>query len=176
MAAVRPAVFLDRDGTLNVPAAPGEYLSDPGELRLLHGAAEAVALLRGAGYVCVVVSNQRGVALAKMSQAQLDAVDARLRELVDVERSYYCTHGLEDGCDCRKPCPGLLLRAEAELQLDLSRSWMIGDSDTDCEAGRRAGCRTVKVKPIDGMLLAAASEIVAAGGPTVLTPASEVLT
>lgn len=176
MAAVNPAVFLDRDGTLNVPAAAGEYVSDPGELRLLDGAAEAVTRLRRAGYVCVVVSNQRGVSLAKMSQAQLDAVDTRLRELVDIDRSYYCTHGLEDGCECRKPHPGLLLRAGAELQLDLSRSWMIGDSDTDCEAGRRAGCRTVKVKPTDGMLLAAATEIAAGRVPPTLSPTSEVLT
>lgn len=176
MAAVRPAAFLDRDGTLNVPAAPGEYVSDPGDLRLLDGAAEAVALLRSAGYACVVVSNQRGVSLAKMSQAQLAAVDARLHELIVLDRSYYCTHGLEDGCHCRKPRPGLLLRAGAELELDLARSWMIGDSDTDCEAGRRAGCRTVKVKPTDGALLDAATEIVAGAVPTVLNPPSEVLT
>jgi D-glycero-D-manno-heptose 1,7-bisphosphate phosphatase len=173
VAALRPAVFLDRDGTLNVPAAPGEYVSDPHELRLLDGAAEAVALLRRAGYACVIVSNQRGVSLAKMSQAQLDAVDTRLRELVQIDGSYYCTHGLEDGCDCRKPRPGLLLGAAAELALDLSRSWMIGDSETDCEAGRRAGCRTVKVKPADGTLLAVATEIVASVVPTVPTPTSE---
>jgi D-glycero-D-manno-heptose 1,7-bisphosphate phosphatase len=174
VAAVRPAVFLDRDGTLNVPAAPGEYVSDPSDLRLLDGAAEAVALLRRAGYACIVVSNQRGVSLAKMSDAQLAAVDARLLELVEIDRSYYCTHGLDDGCDCRKPRPGLLLRAGAELKLDLSRSWMIGDSDTDCEAGRRAGCRTVKVKPTDGTLLAVATEIVAGAVPTVPITTSEV--
>lgn len=175
MAAVRPAAFLDRDGTLNVPAAPGEYVSDPGELRLLDGAAAGVALLRRAGYACVVVSNQRGVSLAKMTDAQLGAVDARLHELVQIDRSYYCTHGLEEGCDCRKPRPGLLLRAAAELELDLARSWMIGDSDSDCEAGRRAGCRTVKVKPTDGTLLAAAREIVARAVPTVPTHSSEVI-
>jgi D-glycero-D-manno-heptose 1,7-bisphosphate phosphatase len=152
-------VFLDRDGTLNRPPAVGEYVRDPSELQLLAGAAEAVALLRQAGYVCVVVSNQRGVALGLMTEQQLDAVDARLRELVDVERSFYCTHGLEEGCACRKPGTGLLTRAAAELGLDLTRSWMIGDSEGDCEAGRQAGCRTLKVEPVDGALLAAAGEI-----------------
>jgi histidinol-phosphate phosphatase family protein len=158
---VRAAVFLDRDGTLNRPPAVGEYLRDPGELQLLAGAAEAVALLRRAGYVCVVVSNQRGVALGLMSEQQLAAVDARLHELVDLDRSYYCIHGLEDGCECRKPRPGLLIRAAEDLHLDLARSWMIGDSDIDGEAGRRAGCRTLKVEPVDGALLTAAGTIAA---------------
>lgn len=161
MAALRPAVFLDRDGTLNRPAAPGEYVEDADQLELLAGADDAVSLLREAGYVCIVVSNQRGVALAKMTAGQLAAVDARLRELVDIDGSYYCTHGLDERCACRKPAAGLLIRASAEHGLDLSRSWMIGDRDSDCEAGRRAGCRTVMVAPRDGALLAAAKDIAA---------------
>jgi D-glycero-D-manno-heptose 1,7-bisphosphate phosphatase len=170
VAALRPAVFLDRDGTLNRPAAPGEYVEDADQLELLAGAADAVSLLREAGYLCVVVSNQRGVALAKMTQRQLTAVDARLRELVDIDGAYYCTHGLEERCPCRKPQAGLLLRASAELDLDLTRSWMIGDRDSDCEAGRRAGCRTVKVAPCDGALLAAAQAIAASTQKPEVTP------
>ncbi|HLH65919.1 MAG TPA: HAD family hydrolase [Solirubrobacteraceae bacterium] len=153
------AVFLDRDGTLNHPAAPGDYITEPRGLRLFDGAAQAVALLRSLGYLCVVVSNQRGVSLGLMSAQGLRAVDDRLRELAAVDASYYCTHGLAERCACRKPRAGLLVRASAELDIDLSRSWMVGDRQSDCEAGRRVGCRTVLVAPRDGALLAAAHRI-----------------
>ena len=161
MAAMRPAVFLDRDGTLNRAAGPGAYVCAAGELELLGGVAAAVEHLRRAGYLCLVVSNQRGVALGRMSEGDLGAVDARLRELVRLDGAYYCTHGLDEACDCRKPEPGLILRAARELDVDLSSSWMVGDSATDVEAGRRAGCRTLRVRPVDGALLAAAQTILA---------------
>jgi D-glycero-D-manno-heptose 1,7-bisphosphate phosphatase len=159
MAELSSAVFLDRDGTLNRPADPGEYVCHPGALELLDGVADAVGLLRAAGYVCVVVSNQRGVGLGKMSEQQLTAVDDRLHELVDIDASYYCTHDLEQHCPCRKPRAGLLMRAASELKIDLARSWMIGDSDTDVAAGRSAGCRTIKVASADWALLDAARAI-----------------
>ena len=160
------AVFLDRDGTLNRAALPGEYVQAAYEVELLDGAAAAVALLARAGYLCVVVSNQRGVALGQMSGEDLHAVDARLRDLVakggaELSATYYCIHGLDDGCDCRKPKPGLLTRAARELGIELSASWMVGDSSTDVEAGARAGCRTLRVRPVDGALLAAAQTILA---------------
>jgi D-glycero-D-manno-heptose 1,7-bisphosphate phosphatase len=159
VATLSRAVFLDRDGTLNRPAAPGEYVSDPQALELLGGAAEAVQLLRAAGFACVVVSNQRGVALGKMTEQQLSAVDQRLHELVDLDASYYCTHDLETACACRKPSPGLLVQAASELNLDLARSWMVGDSDTDVEAALEAGCRPIKVPAANWALLAAARAI-----------------
>jgi D-glycero-D-manno-heptose 1,7-bisphosphate phosphatase len=164
VAALRPAVFLDRDGTLNRPARPGDYISQPAELTLLDGVCDAVSLLRERDYVLVVASNQRGVSLGVMTAEQLQAVDARLHELVELDASYYCTHGHEDRCDCRKPEAGLLTRAAAELELDLKRSWMVGDNDTDIEAGHRAGCQTIKVAPRDGALLEAARRIALTGG------------
>jgi histidinol-phosphate phosphatase family protein len=93
-------------------------------------------------------------------------VDTRLRDLVAkggaaLDATYYCTHGLDDGCDCRKPAPGLLLRAARELDIELGASWMVGDSATDVEAGAHAGCRTLRVRPVDGALLAAAQTILA---------------
>ncbi len=162
MAALRPAVFLDRDGTLNRPAAPGDYIRTPDRLELFAGAAHAVGLLRRAGYACVVVSNQRGVALGLMTEQDLDAVDARLHQLAGgLEASYYCTHAIGDECDCRKPEPGLLLRAAEELGLDLPASWVVGDSAGDEAAGLAAGCRTLRLQPTDFALLHAVQTILA---------------
>ncbi|HET8673171.1 MAG TPA: HAD family hydrolase [Thermoleophilaceae bacterium] len=162
MAVLRPAVFLDRDGTLNRPALPGDYVRTPDELELLAGAAHAVGMLQRAGYACVVVSNQRGVALGLMTEQDLDAVDARLRELTGgLDASYYCTHAIGAECDCRKPEPGLLLRAARELGLDLSASWIVGDSAADVGAGLAAGCRALRVQPVDFALLHAVQTILA---------------
>jgi D-glycero-D-manno-heptose 1,7-bisphosphate phosphatase len=163
MRLARRAVFLDRDGTINRPPDAGDQLRAAYEVELLAGAATAVAMFARAGYLCVVVSNQP---VGETTDEDLAAVDARLRDLVaaggaELNATYYCTHGPDDGCDCRKPEPGLLLRAARELEIDLSASWTVGDSQTDVEAGARAGCRTLRVRPVDGALLAAAQTILA---------------
>jgi D-glycero-D-manno-heptose 1,7-bisphosphate phosphatase len=159
MAGLRKAAFLDRDGTLNQPPAAGQYITDPDDLCLLDGVVDAVDELRQEGYACVVVSNQRGVALGHLSESDLAAIDSRLRKLVALDGAYYCTHHLDARCGCRKPEPGLLIRAAEELELDLTTSLMIGDSDSDLEAGRRAGCISLKVASEDGALLAAVHSI-----------------
>jgi D-glycero-D-manno-heptose 1,7-bisphosphate phosphatase len=162
VAMLTPAVFLDRDGTLNRAAAPGDYVRSAEDVELLAGAAHAVGMLRRAGYLCVIVSNQRGVALGLMTEDDLAAVDARVEELIGgIDASYYCTHAIGDECDCRKPEPGLLLRAAEELGIDLEQSWMVGDAVTDEDAGRAAGCRTLRVQPVDLALLDAAQTILA---------------
>ncbi len=160
--ALTPAVFLDRDGTLIRPPAAGEYIRTPAQVELLRGAAHAVGMMRRAGYLCVVASNQRGVALGLMTEDDLAAVDLRVRALIGgFDASYYCVHSIGAECDCRKPEPGLLLRAAEELGIELSASWMIGDQTTDLEAGAAAGCRTLQVQPHDFSLLDAAHGIVA---------------
>jgi D-glycero-D-manno-heptose 1,7-bisphosphate phosphatase len=150
----RPAVFLDKDGTLieDVP-----YCVDPHKLRLLPGALEGLGRLQTAGYQLLVVSNQSGVAHGYFAEAALAAVEARLRALlgaagIELAGFYYCPHHPAGrvkqyafDCDCRKPAPGLLLRAARELGLELARSWMIGDILHDVEAGHRAGCRAVLI-------------------------------
>ncbi len=152
-AAVR-AVFLDKDGTL-VEDEP--YNVDPGRIRLMPGAADGLRALHAAGYRLVVVSNQSGVARGFFPEAALGAVEQRLSELlaevgVPLAGFYYCPHhpagtvpayALE--CPCRKPRPGLVLRAARELEIGRGRSWMVGDILDDVEAGRRAGCRTILV-------------------------------
>jgi D-glycero-D-manno-heptose 1,7-bisphosphate phosphatase len=149
---IRPAVFIDKDGTL-VEDVP--YNVDPARIALAPGAGEALRRLQAAGYALVVVSNQSGVARGYFPESALAAVEARIRELLAAEGAgidafLYCPH-LPDGavaayavrCGCRKPAPGLQLRAAEKLELDLPASWMVGDILDDVEAGNRAGCRTV---------------------------------
>jgi D-glycero-D-manno-heptose 1,7-bisphosphate phosphatase len=146
-ASKRRAAFLDRDGTLNEPPGEQRYVTRIEDFRVLADAVAGMRRLAECGYILVVASNQRGVARGLVGPDLLRATeDALQRELAPhsarIEAFYYCPHEIEESCDCRKPKPGLLLRAALELDLDLSRSWMIGDSATDVEAGRAAGCRT----------------------------------
>jgi len=153
----RRAVFLDRDGTLNVDR---EYVGKTEDVELVPNAAEGARMLAAAGYVLVVVSNQSGIARGYFTEKQADAVDERLAQLlssrgVAIAASYRCPH-LPDAplpqyavdCDCRKPSPGLILRAASELSLDPNASWAIGDRARDIEAGAAAGCRTIAVDPV----------------------------
>jgi D-glycero-D-manno-heptose 1,7-bisphosphate phosphatase len=141
MTTKRPAVFLDRDGTLNENLA---YLTRPDEMRLLPGVGPALQNLRAAGFVCVVVTNQSAVGRGMMSEADLERIhEAMKRQLADVGATLdaiYSATAMVDHPD-RKPAPGMLLRAAAELHLDLANSWMIGDSLRDVLAGQRAGCK-----------------------------------
>jgi histidinol-phosphate phosphatase family protein len=148
------AVFLDKDGTL-VEDVP--YNVDPERIRLAPGAAEGLRELHAAGYRLVVVSNQSGVARGYFPEEALTAVENRLRELmaqsgVPLAGFYYCPHhprgqvaAYAVACDCRKPQPGMLVRAAREQGIDLADSWLVGDILDDMEAGRRAGCRTVLI-------------------------------
>lgn len=151
-AAPHAAVFLDKDGTL-IPNVP--YNVDVKHIRLLPGVAEALARLHAAGYPLFVVSNQSGVARGYFAEDALLHVEQRLREMlagagVPLAGFRYCPHHPEGTvaayrgvCACRKPAPGMLLDLAAEHELDLARCWMIGDSESDVQAGRRVGCRTV---------------------------------
>jgi D-glycero-D-manno-heptose 1,7-bisphosphate phosphatase len=143
-------VFLDRDGTLNLKPAAGEYVERPEDLELMPGAAEAVRVFNRAGVWTGVVTNQRGVALGLMSRDDLDAIHERLRRLLAAEGAfldaiYACPHQT-GACDCRKPAPGMLLQAQREHPgLDFAHAAIVGDSLNDLEAGRRAGVRTVMI-------------------------------
>ncbi len=139
------ALFLDRDGTVIEECG---YLKDPALVRLLPGAADALAALASAGWKIVIVSNQSGVGRGLITPAQRDAVQHRFLELmqffgIPVTDSYVCTHAPGDYCQCRKPSSYLIQRAAIEHSLDLSASWMIGDREADILAGNNAGCRTI---------------------------------
>jgi D-glycero-D-manno-heptose 1,7-bisphosphate phosphatase len=150
-----PAVFLDRDG---VVIEDGHYLGSPDRVRLVPGAAEAVAALNRSGWRVVIVSNQSGVARGMFTERDVDSVHSHLADLLHgygarIDAFHFCPHHPEGEvpeyrltCECRKPSPGMLVRAAAELRIDLGASWMIGDRVTDLEAGAAAGCRTVLVR------------------------------
>jgi D-glycero-D-manno-heptose 1,7-bisphosphate phosphatase len=157
---LRPAVFLDRDGVINRKAAEGDYVKSWAEVELLPGAAGAVALLASRGLPVFIVTNQRGVALGRMtSEALADITERLLATLADeggaIAGVYTCTHDTTDGCECRKPRPGLLLRAAADHRIDLARSWMVGDRESDVKAGLAAGCRTILIGDAEGAATAA---------------------
>lgn len=148
------AVFLDRDGT--IIENPG-YIKDPRQVRLFPDAAEAIRRFSATGHLVIVVSNQSGVARGLITEEDLQRVHQRMEELLRaqgarVDGAYYCP--FLDGPEAvvetfrrdsalRKPRPGMILRAAEERGIDLAESWMIGDSPSDVEAGRRAGCRTI---------------------------------
>lgn len=140
-------VFLDRDGTINVKAADGEYIRSPAELVLLPGAGRALAALNAAGLRTVLVTNQRWLSEPSADSAHFDATQNRLRELLAREGArldavYHCPHPA-NSCDCRKPLAGMLVRAAREHGFELTESVMIGDSEADVAAGRAAGAATI---------------------------------
>lgn len=151
----RPAIFLDRDGVVIEDA---HHLASPAQVRLIPGAADAIAALNRAGWPVVVVTNQSGVARGLFTVGAVEAVHAHLSGQLEgygarIEAYYYCPHlptadveAYRLECDCRKPKPGMLLRAAEELGLDLDRSWMVGDRASDLQAGAAAGTRTVLVR------------------------------
>lgn len=142
------AVFLDRDGILNQavvregrPYPP----SNPGELILVEGIGGALARLKSAGFLLIVVTNQPDVARGSQTRAMVEAINDRLSALLPIDQVWTCFHDDRDACDCRKPKPGLILGAAAKWGVNLEASFMVGDRWRDISAGAAAGCRTVFV-------------------------------
>jgi D-glycero-D-manno-heptose 1,7-bisphosphate phosphatase len=142
------AVFLDRDGVINralerdgLPYPPGNL----GEFEILPGVAAACAKLKQAGYLLVVATNQPDVGRGTLKQATVEMIHAEMCRRLPIDRVETCYHpgGEQSDCDCRKPKPGMLLRAARELGIDLRQSWMVGDRWRDVDCGHAAGCRTV---------------------------------
>jgi D-glycero-D-manno-heptose 1,7-bisphosphate phosphatase len=143
---VSVAAFLDRDGVINRAIVRDGRPYPPAslaELEILPGVASALETLRAAGFRLIVVSNQPDVARGSTSRAAVDEINAALMRSLPLEAIRCCLHDDHDDCDCRKPRPGLLLRAAADFAIDLSASWMVGDRWRDIEAGRAAGCHTI---------------------------------
>jgi D,D-heptose 1,7-bisphosphate phosphatase len=154
------AVFLDRDGVINelVYYEDHEIIDSPftaGQLRIIQGVPEAINLLHRAGYLVILVSNQPGIAKGYMSFDNFEKIRRKMNaELgkagVELDGEYYCLHHpeaivgqLKVMCECRKPKPGLIFQAAREKNVDLQRSWFVGDNLTDIQAGKNAGCWTI---------------------------------
>ena len=153
------AVFLDRDGTINKYLG---FLSDINTFELLPGVAESIKKINESGYLAIVITNQPVVARGEITFEGLNEVHNKMERLLGQEGAYvdgiyFCPHHPDKGfegevpelkivCDCRKPKPGLILRAAEDFNIDLSQSYMVGDSDYDMKAGEAAGCMTVKIE------------------------------
>ena len=141
------AVFIDRDGTINVNV---EYLDDPEDFKMYPNVAKGIKLLNRSGFKVIVVTNQSGIARGFFSEKTLGRIHQRVRDDLSkkgafVDAIYYCPHHPNDGCNCRKPNTGLFQQAIRELNIDVKRSFIIGDRMLDIEAGYKIGCKTVLV-------------------------------
>lgn len=149
------AIFLDRDGTVNEER---EYIASPDELCILPGSAEAIRLANDSGYKVVIITNQSAVARGLITEEDLRTIHERLREILSasgahIDGIYYCPHHPDFGdspyrieCECRKPLPGMLRQAATDLDIDLSRSFMIGDRIIDLQTGNSAGSYSILVR------------------------------
>lgn len=152
------AIFLDRDGTINKYVG---FLRNINDFELIDGVAEAIRKINESGYLAVVVTNQPVIARGEVSFEELEEIHNKMETLLGKEGAYldaiyYCPHHPHKGyeserpelkidCDCRKPKPGMLLKAAADFNIDLSRSWMVGDGENDVKAGLNAGCKTALI-------------------------------
>jgi D-glycero-D-manno-heptose 1,7-bisphosphate phosphatase len=153
------AVFLDRDGVINKYVG---FLRNIDAFELLPGVAEAIKKINESGYLCIVVTNQPVIARGEVTVAELDEIHNKMETLLGLEGAYidglyYCPHHPHKGyageipelkidCDCRKPKPGMLLKAAEDFNIDLAESWMVGDGGNDVLAGKNAGCRTAFIR------------------------------
>lgn len=152
------AIFLDRDGTINKYVG---FLRNISDFEMIDGIVDGIKKINISGYLCIVVTNQPVIARGEVTRTELDDIHNKMETLLGYEGAYvdaiyYCPHHPHKGyegeikelkidCDCRKPKPGMLLRAAEDYNIDLNNSWMIGDSENDVIAGKTAGCRTVLV-------------------------------
>src|SRR5467141_5281566 len=141
-----PAVFVDRDGTIIQDA---DYCSDPKKVQIFPGVAESLRRLKSNGFKLIIITNQSGIGRGFFTTEQYRAVEAEvLRQLGDglIDATYFCPDVPGQHSSCRKPAPGMILQAIREHQIDLSRSFFIGDKEIDAECGRNAGVRTIRVQ------------------------------
>jgi D-glycero-D-manno-heptose 1,7-bisphosphate phosphatase len=148
----KPAIFLDRDGVINVKLPEDQYVKKPSEFVFIPDSIDALSILQCLGYLLFIVTNQRGIARGLMSHADLEHVHEfmkteLLRSYVNINGIYYCPHEKDVNCGCRKPAPGLLREAISQFDIDVKKSYMVGDSISDILAGRAVGLKTVYISP-----------------------------
>lgn len=146
---MKKAVFFDRDGTLNKsfiiknkPYAPKSYK----DFQIFPESIEVVRILKKAGYLIVVVTNQPDISTGLISKSELKKMHRDLKKTLDIDEIFHCPHTDEKGCKCRKPKPGMIHKAKKKWGIDLNKSYLVGDQWKDIEAGRSAGVMTILVK------------------------------
>jgi len=141
-----PAVFIDRDGTIMEDT---DYCSDPNDVRIFPGVVEALQLLKSRGFKLIIITNQSGIGRGLFTLDQYRAVESEvLRQLGEglVDATYYCPDAPGQDSKCRKPAPGMVVKAARDHQIDVSRSFLIGDKEIDVECAHNAGVRAIRVR------------------------------
>ena len=155
----KKVVFLDRDGTINVKPPRACYVEKPEDFIWIPGAIEAIKELNDHGVITILITNQPGIARGNITKEELDAIHAKMQaDLKEygakIDHIYCCFHDWDEGCDCRKPKPGLLYQAQKDLSLDLTKCVFFGDDERDMEAGKAAGCRSIVIDETNTLLKA----------------------
>ncbi len=148
----KKVIFLDRDGVINKKAPKADYVKSWGEFEFLPGSVEAITFLTKNGYDLYIISNQAGIARGMMTPDDLKEIHQNMTNEIEKKGGkilgiYYCPHGWDYGCECRKPKPGMFFQAARERCLDLTKTIFIGDDERDAEAGEAAGVKTILVSP-----------------------------
>jgi len=148
---MKKAVFLDRDGVINLRLPGDQYVVRWEDFKFLPGVAKAIRSLNLAGWLVIVVTNQSAVAKKLLTESELrqihqNMVEGLSREGTTIDAIYCCLHDSKDNCECRKPKPGMILQAARDHEIQLSASWMVGDDLRDIQAGKAAGCKTILLK------------------------------
>lgn len=146
----KKVIFLDRDGTINVKAPKAEYIKEWVEFKFLPGVIDAIKKLSDHGYKIYIISNQPGIARGMVSEKKLKIIHQNMKKELKkngakINGIYYCPHGWDEGCNCRKPKPGMLIQASRDHLIDLTKTIFIGDDERDVIAGEAAGCKTFLV-------------------------------
>jgi len=148
-------VFLDRDGVINKKALEGDYIKNWNEFKFLPGVKEAIKRLKENGFLIIIVTNQRCISKGIITKKGLEEIHEKMVKEIrnfggDIDAIYFCPHDITDNCDCRKPKPGMFLNAIKDfksrgIEIDLEKSYMIGDSEDDIIAGRALKLKTIKI-------------------------------
>ncbi len=144
------AIFLDRDGVLNKDRI--DYVKNIGELEIFPNIGKCIRQINDRGFLAIVITNQSAIGRKLTTSNDVENIHEHIQKFLKkyhakIDAFYYCPHHPNDNCDCRKPKPGLLIKAAHDFSINLENSWMIGDHDRDLESGITAGCKSIKVTP-----------------------------
>jgi len=150
----KKAVFLDRDGVINNDSE--NYIKSVDELKLIFGVEDVIKKIKDLGFLIIVITNQSAINQGLTTHEKINKIHFEIQNHLKkfdtfIDAFYYCPHRPDENCECRKPKSGLIYKASKDFDIEIQKSWMIGDRDSDIDAGITAGCKTIKIK--DGLNL-----------------------